>query len=87
MRVRVASNAGDGIITSVGHSPAADELEVRCRMGLSGLNFTQSLGRRFQLVKIRLADQNGVVLAATARNDNLSAAVGIEWVSRRGKYR
>jgi hypothetical protein len=74
-------------MTSVGHSPAADELEVRCRMGLSGLNFTQSLGRRFQLVKIRLADQYGMVLAATARNDNLSAAVGIEWVSRRGKYR
>jgi hypothetical protein len=44
-------------------------------MDLAGLNIPQSPGRCFQLVKIRLADQYGVVLAATARNDNLPAAV------------
>jgi hypothetical protein len=44
-------------------------------MGLPGLNIPQSLRRCFQLVEVRLADQYGVALAATARNDNLPAAM------------
>jgi hypothetical protein len=54
-------------------------------MGLAGLNIPQSLRRRFQLVEVRLADQYGVVFAATARNDNLPAAAPRDGLKQRKK--
>src|SRR5712672_701997 len=74
-RVRIASQIGKRIVNSVGDPSAPNQPEGRRRLRVAGLNVSQSLGRRFQLVEIRLAHQYGVVLAATTGNHYLSAAV------------
>jgi hypothetical protein len=67
-RVCIASHIGKRIVNSVGDPPAPNQLKGRRRLRVTGLNFPQSLGRRFQLVEIRLAHQYGVVLVATTNN-------------------
>src|SRR5258708_19386674 len=66
---------GEGDEKCEGDADAPNYLEVRRRMRLAELNVQQSHSLRFQLDDIRLDEQHGVVLAATAGNEHLSAAV------------
>src|SRR5271157_1772757 len=63
-RICIASNVGEGILYSLRDSAAPDQLEARRALSFAGLNVPQSFCRRFQLVKIRLANQHGMILAA-----------------------
>jgi hypothetical protein len=51
-RILFGTNAGDGIIHTVGDPHTPDQLEVRRRLRLAGFNVPQSLGGSFQLFEI-----------------------------------
>src|SRR6202790_1632968 len=85
-RIRISSNVCERIVNSVGDPPAPNQLKVRRRLCLAGLNVPQSLSRRFQVVEIRLADQHGVVLASTAGNDDLTPAVARNCLEQGKKF-
>src|ERR1700722_10778832 len=85
-RVRIASNVGERIVNSVGDPPAPNQLKVRRRLSIAGLNVPQTLGRRFQLVEIRLGHQYGGVFAATSGNEYFSAAVARDRLEQGEKF-
>src|SRR5580658_10037402 len=84
--VRISSNVCERIVNAAGNPTAPNQLKVRSRFRLAGLDVPQSLSCSFQLVEIRLADQHGVVLASTAGDDDLTPAVARNCLEQGKKF-